>query len=1582
MAIRFIEQAWKTLLDTASSFQQDGGHLERFYIGPRPDDYPPLAGSSLAYTLIAAGDNQPGSHNVTGGHADYFVDLQQPSTLHVRFKPTFGYAVATDQPLAAWRVDTTHALTLFYSAANDRYTVAWQDGGTQRVLEGPVHSSDGTLQVWTDIDIVFDRSSPVLLIDGTVVDSAWSGAADALASSFPTFSLRHDGTGIEGGYVVNHVRLFLGVAIATARVQSLYRDVWDEELHWPLDGHGLGRPRCNVSDRVKEYALKRDAKKKKTGVSCANVIDLRLRNSLGLFSDNQYAAYDPGNRQYNGTTDQRFLQSRCRITAESWYGRKHEPFFVGRVNEKLLKRKTFLTQSTVSVTAEDAVSDMVRVEAVEGLSWEDVQLCDPNDEANSLLHLLVRRGSQVAVENLLANSGFENATIANSWVVSGTGATLSRAAGGLRGSYEGQLVYGSADAELAQTVTFLDKTVLNVGERYVLAIWLKAPVNATVDVVLEERDSGGVNSTFTYPGTVVGGAGWQRMWISGAIADSDSDRLKVWFVLKTNTTLSLDCAMLSRGLEPVNWDVLNADDGAAGVTIADAMEIGRYDTLGFDVDEVEDIHPWAVPEEPWETLLDLADATAAWIMGIDSAGTFRFRSPFKPSYADPAPIGTLSSTWELASEIDDEQANSVVVRGIKIIKDTAVREVWNAIDSQEKVGGVSLTFHVLAAGGIYPEPTLWPDFWAKYESIVVTTKKTHKWWQWHSRTKLIRTKPNDKDAEVIGVKTPSLVYSCTRPVAYPHWNPSQLPLTQVLFDTTSRIDQAQFRLRNDNGFSTMCWGSSIRGKLVQRYSGDKGYVHDKFRDPDAIRADGETQLEIENNLIVSQDQCNRIAAFGWKDARPKKHAFSFPQSGAALYLEPGDWYTLQIGGPGRVEYVNSSVTLESVEIHRTATGRGQTKIDAREVQENWTYDSTAFARSVATGRYEGGRQSLIIVAASKYMGPASYYCTEIANHEVINAALREGKATGRAVQLTPGTFYCSGKITVPSNVTVLGSGESTLIYSTGNETIFEYEQDGVGIVVDSLKMQNGETVNYAKLAVKFNGAIKSTLRRCVIVFATCAGVMCDGDFNKLIDNTCEGGRPAAAFSILDTETFSTNRAVRSQVAKLDDTHYVIAYDDNSDGEKVKAVVVTVTNGTIAYGTPVATPTAMYGGDHMDVMRLDDTHFLLAWLNSASNAVKAMVGVVSSGDVVTFPGTEYTVMATAANSQELTLIDSTHSVLLMTENSTSYGIGYVITWTAGTTTLAFGAKQTWRSGWTFTPRADLITGTSTLFTMYYDATNGTYGVVLTVNTGTGAITAATAAIILSSASSTSDFDGKVVSATLAIATYRDVTDGNKLKTKTVAISGTSLTVASSAVTVTSYGVYNPRFGRVSDTEFVITEYSGTATEAILLRLYGTGVTVATIGTIYSGSGGGASEPVLMTGGQFAVAFVEPSGGVAYHGLTSLFEFTVAPDAVSVYGDSNIVQGTHVVGLSGYTVGSGFYVAGNDNKVVDNVVDGMVSADRKVEAGLVVASGARNIVSNNTLKNCSVKGFVDAGDATLLSGTNMAYNNGADTGVVTF
>jgi len=388
---------------------------------------------------------------------------------------------------------------------------------------------------------------------------------------------------------------------------------------------------------------------------------------------------------------------------------------------------------TVSCKADDLVGLIARTSVRKGRFYESKDLVDTATETDSLLHLITRLATKRDIFNFLSNSSFENATIGDSWLVT-TGGTLNKdAADGLFGSASGELIPGLAAERMVQTVSFTGTKKLNVGETYTYSAWVKSTAAASSGdngITIVEFDGAvqGADTTVAY--TLAGGEGYKKISVSRTITSSDTDRLRVDIAAAAGDTINIDGAMLIQGDRALNYFVLNNNDGVAGVSSADDADSDSYDIIGFDVQSVAITHPWRRVDQGasiWNYLKDLGDATVASYIGLNSAGTFVHRSRFATDYEDPIPYGVIDAVRNVSTKIDVQNANRIVVHGVKIIKRGRVEIMWVASGSDGfNIGTDGRLTDTVANGASWPGATYGVEFIANYGDNNQGTPATRK----------------------------------------------------------------------------------------------------------------------------------------------------------------------------------------------------------------------------------------------------------------------------------------------------------------------------------------------------------------------------------------------------------------------------------------------------------------------------------------------------------------------------------------------------------------------------------------------------------------------------------------------------------------------------------------------------------------------------------------------------------------------------------------------------------------------------------------------------------------------------------------
>ncbi|MHA1225259.1 MAG: NosD domain-containing protein [Candidatus Hodarchaeales archaeon] len=1051
------------------------------------------AGDSIWIDQISlTEENQPGSFvaqfgNLAGDPAPkYCFEMPDYFTFWVRVKPYFAYDTDMNPRIFTWRIDNTHRLILYYRSAEDKIRLYWIDGGTGRSLWSQ-QFDDGTnydnLNQWLDIVGIIDlrtsqSTGSSLYVNWVLQDSNWGGNVDIKSSNFPLLSIGHVTEAYHWDGEIAFLRIWPNYLATSTDISNRMRNIKTEEVYWSFNGHGTGRTRCNISHRVNSLGIEM-TKESRAGFLIANKGWATINNVKGIFSDDQYASFDPENEQYNGTSDEKYLQKRCPVEMEVYYGDSFEPIFFGRLTADGFKRESAPgDKSTVRIEFEDMTEEMSKVYVEETKYYEGLQFADESNESNSLITQIGKLATALKIYNYASNSSFENATIGNSWLTSGNVSISRSSSEALFGTYSCEGVW-TGSGYIYQEIRFTGDKKLNVGDKWVFAIWMKSSLNVSVDIKIEERDSAGLNNSSSESCNYTGGSGWKRYEVEHEITDSASDRLRIVLEENASVTIYFDGAMLTEG-EGYEWFILNADDGNGTYYSADSPKNNdRYDVIeraGYDIVSVTDTHPWALvlPDYPvWTYMGDIATATLARSMGFDWCGALRYRSRFNEQESDPNAIEDITGDdiHNFTADILKASYNKIIVRGAYYNTNTADPSVkyktkwclWSATKSGVFDGGEQMRV-AIANGEYFPDPTTFGSkFFARYDqpwASISRQSRSHGSYPGTKRyyTQTINYKLSDRyggaKLEIVGIKNAQLNVRASG------------TLTQTLFDTTTRPDGAYFKLYNGTGSTVYVYGVSIVGNPVIKITGGEGYVHDWFKDIKDIRENGENDLEIANDYICSTSQVDKIAEYWWKSRKGGKHKYSMSMTGGWLWLLPGEWVNVVVGQAGLSEYINSKAEIAEVNWeYNASTGEEKTSIILYEQLENWKKDSTYSTRFEAYAPGMRNQQMVgatLIIGASDYTDVAHYYCSGSSDEDIINDAIDYlyEKYGGGRIRLSNGTFNIDGKIVLKPGIRIEGeSKEGTIINRNCNDNaIYGNYTDNVGIYNLTIKCEDSNQI--------------------------------------------------------------------------------------------------------------------------------------------------------------------------------------------------------------------------------------------------------------------------------------------------------------------------------------------------------------------------------------------------------------------------------------------------------------------------------------------------------------------------------------------
>ena len=1255
MALRLIGSAWKTKLNGTSERND-----HRVFINPRQRIAPATPEGSfsrptLTWQTMAAAVNEYGSHLLKSGLASapfaQMLDDGTRYTVHIRFNIESSYTGAGKSwgPLAWWGDNFGYGGVGYDAAYHKFYVECYGSDGDYVLASIYTIASDVGFVGSHDAVIIIDRSQgggTKFYLDGVRQDDGtWYNWDFSTVTFEPTVDDQPESMQLQGrddGTYKVHVAYARLIEDYEASADDLATNFKNYEgLEWfaPLNGCMSWYERCNVTRHVVEYELRKECEREDSGSAAAAMLTLELLNNAGQFSDDQYATFNPAADAFNGTADEKFLQRRVGVWFETFNGRDSQLAFDGRIDPAGFARDTQNHRSgRATVTAEDFVRELsdatlthpvaLNINKATGGSYPDPYFCKPADEDNSLVHKMARLGSRRLVKNFLPNSWFE--VTAGSPMVAWTNVTQTGSYGGYAKA-GGQAILLTAGAGEGWTeVRFSGLRKLNIGERYWLSCWVKPATTpgGTLTLKVAERDSGGENASEVTVYTTIDG--WHPVKIEIVITDATSDRIRCGWTA-TGQHVVVDAVCLSPSPWGEFFPIQNVNLGTTGYIVADDYAEDGFDDLGFEADAVTSItHPWPVcpDREPvWDQMKQIADGLVAYRLGVVD-GALYLRTPFKDSYADPTPLETLSAAAGIATKIEEKPFNRIVVRGVIHRKDTLYREVWSA---RATLGDTDLDSD-WQAPEVWPNTTDYPTgIWCKYKDVSLGGPRNPAWRKGYApepvrRPGTDRITVNEKDEQIVGVQAQPQVFTDVGGDGSEGYGPHGGGGS--IIDWTTRADACRLQIAsNDTSAGTLPLRDvMLRSMLVTRRSGSLGYVNDAMVDEESVAREGARELEIANNHIVSQAQCDKIADYWWKDSHPRKHLYEVPIHGERMYLEPGEWYTLDLGAAGQPENILSVVRMLAVTVRGRPGSPGETMYRCREVVEDWSKQIQATARIQDLGLLVRTGNEIIVASSVAGGGiDATLYCDGTADQiELLAACQRVSGSVGGRVYLTHGSFILDDTLAVPDNVTIVGQGNSILRSSETADVTRKLLTLGPGARIENCQID----ARYTK------GIDLDTLARlsgCKIV----------------------GGGQEWGWIVRESADLSSTVTLDGGFCKLTDTLAVVM---RMSSTILEARCVDISGGSISLGSWVTIYSGtIYQVEYKNtVARMSDTSFVGVYIKDSDGDFYARAGTVS-GITIT-RGAEVTVgtQPSAANGRiRVYSFDSTYCLIWWTYSSAAY-----------------------------------------------------------------------------------------------------------------------------------------------------------------------------------------------------------------------------------------------------------------------------------------------------------------------------------------
>jgi hypothetical protein len=221
------------------------------------------------------------------------------------------------------------------------------------------------------------------------------------------------------------------------------------------------------------------------------------------------------------------------------------------------------------------------------------------------------------------------------------------------------------------------------------------------------------------------------------------------------------------------------------------------------------------------------------------------------------------------------------------------------------------------------------------------------------------------------------------------------------------------------------------------------------------------------------------------------------------------------------------------------------------------------------------------------------------------------------------------------------------------------------------------------------------------------GVSFAGNGCKLVQNDFTGGKDSVNIQPQTAAEFNNADTGYIDVAWLDDTHFVVAYQDMGNSSKGTAIIGEIDSSyNITYGSEyVFSSAAIY---RLTVCSLDSSHFVVAYRDN-SNYGTAIVGVVSNDDQITY-GSEYVFNSATTYYPAIAMLNSTSFVVAYQDvGNSNYGTA-IVGVVSNDDQITYGSEYVFNSASTTFVSAASFDSTKIVIS-YRDDGNSNYGTAI-------------------------------------------------------------------------------------------------------------------------------------------------------------------------------------------------------------------------------------------------------------------------------
>ena len=190
-----------------------------------------------------------------------------------------------------------------------------------------------------------------------------------------------------------------------------------------------------------------------------------------------------------------------------------------------------------------------------------------------------------------------------------------------------------------------------------------------------------------------------------------------------------------------------------------------------------------------------------------------------------------------------------------------------------------------------------------------------------------------------------------------------------------------------------------------------------------------------------------------------------------------------------------------------------------------------------------------------------------------------------------------------------------------------------------------------------------------------------------------------------TNDYYSGTTYYNAVAKIDATHFVLAYTDSSNDGYVRFGAISGTS--VGYGIAAVFNEATTFD--ISIATIDATHFIVSYMDYTNSGYgTAIIGTIS-GTSISY-GSEYVFNSAATTLTDVSLLDSTHFVVSYADNGNStYGTAIIGT-IANDDEISYGSEYVYNSGIVYYPKVATIDSTH-FVVAYRDNGNLNYGTAI-------------------------------------------------------------------------------------------------------------------------------------------------------------------------------------------------------------------------------------------------------------------------------